>query len=155
LRAVVRVDAACDPSAPLLHDELESNVVWRQHYSYGDRQAAFAKAAHIVCIKLSFPKYNSTPLEYLPERDGYLIHGNFQGPFSLLPVMARALRMTEDRVRIVVPQDVGGSFGNKAMIYPYMALMAACARLSGNPVKWIEDRMEHLLASASSFRAGK
>ena len=49
----------------------------------------------------------------------------------------------------MVPQDVGGSFGIKAMIYPYIALMAACARLAGRPVKWIEDRMEHLLASAS------
>ena len=156
LRAVVRLDTAYEASAPLLHDELESNVVWRQHYRYGDPQSVFTKAARIVRIQLSFPKYNSTPLEtygvvaeHLPERDGYLIHANFQGPFSLVPVMARALRTTEDRVRIVVPQDVGGSFGIKAMIYPYMALMAACARLSGHPVKWIEDRMEHLLASAS------
>ena len=63
--------------------------------------------------------------------------------------MARALGVPENKLRIVVPQDVGGSFGIKAMIYPYMALMAACARLAGRPVKWIEDRMEHLLASAS------
>jgi 2-furoyl-CoA dehydrogenase large subunit len=156
LPAVVRLIDACKASSPRLHDELESNVVWRQHYRYGDPAGAFAKAAHVVRIKLDFPKYNSTPLEtygvvaeHLPERDGYLIHGNFQGPFSLVPVMARALRTTEDRVRIVVPQDIGGSFGIKAMVYPYMALMAACARLSNHPIKWIEDRMEHLLASAS------
>ena len=48
-----------------------------------------------------------------------------------MPVMARALRVPENRLRIVVPQDVGGSFGIKAMIYPYIALMAACARLAG------------------------
>ena len=156
LEAVTRPHLACEAGAPILHDELKSNVVWRQHYRYGDPDAAFAKADHVVRVSLTFPKYNSTPLEtygvvaeYLPERAGFVVHGNFQGPFSLMPVMARALGVPENKLRIVVPQDVGGSFGNKAMIYPYIALMAACARLAGRPVKWIEDRMEHLLASAS------
>jgi len=156
LPAVTRPHAACEAGAPVLHDELKSNVVWHQHYRYGNPDSAFAKSDRVVRVALTFPKYNSTPLEtygvvaeYLPERAGFVVHGNFQGPFSLMPVMARALRVPESRLRIVVPQDVGGSFGIKAMIYPYMALMAACARLSGRPVKWIEDRMEHLLASAS------
>ena len=156
LEAVTRPRLACEAGAPILHDELKSNVVWRQHYRYGDPDAAFAKADHVVRVALTFPKYNSTPLEtygvvaeYLPERAGFVVHSNFQGPFSLMPVMARALGVPENKLRIVVPQDVGGSFGIKAMIYPYMALMAACARLAGRPVKWIEDRMEHLLASAS------
>ena len=156
LEAVTRPHLACEAGAPILHDELKSNVVWHQHYRYGDPDAAFAKADRVVRVALTFPKYNSTPLEtygvvaeYLPERAGFVVHGNFQGPFSLMPVMARALRVPENRLRIVVPQDVGGSFGIKAMIYPYIALMAACARLAGRPVKWIEDRMEHLLASAS------
>src|SRR5690606_30007650 len=80
---------------------------------------------------------------------GYVIHSNFQGPFSLMAVLARALRVPESRIRMVIPQDVGGSFGNKAMIYPYVGLIAACARLASRPVKWIEDRAEHLLGSAS------
>lgn len=156
LAAVVKPSDACAADAPLLHDDLKSNTVWHQQYRYGDPDAAFARADRVVRVELTFPKYNSTPLEtygvvaeYLPERDGFQIHGNFQGPFSLMPVMARALRVSESRLRIIVPQDVGGSFGIKAMIYPYMALMAACAKLSGRPVKWVEDRMEHLLGSAS------
>ncbi len=156
LKAVVRPGAACCDDAPRLHEALGSNVVWRQQYCYGDPHRAFAQADRIVRVALTFPKYNSTPLEtygvvaeYLPERASYTVHSNFQGPFSLMPVMARALRVSESRLRVVVPQDIGGSFGNKAMIYPYMALMAACAKLSGRPVKWIEDRMEHLTASAS------
>jgi 2-furoyl-CoA dehydrogenase large subunit len=156
LPAVIDPDIACKPDAPLLNDELGSNVVWRQHYRYGDPARAFAAAERTVLLDLTFPKYNSTPLEtfgviaeYLPESDGYQVHSNFQGPFSLMPVMARALRVPENRLRVIISQDIGGSFGIKAMIYPYMALMAACARLSGRPVKWIEDRVEHLLASAS------
>lgn len=156
LEAVIKPSDACAADAPLLHEEQKSNTVWHQQYRYGDPDAAFAKADRIVRVDLTFPKYNSTPLEtygvvaeYMPERGGFQIHGNFQGPFSLMPVMARALRVSESRLRIIVPQDVGGSFGIKAMIYPYMALMAACAKLSGRPVKWVEDRMEHLLGSAS------
>lgn len=156
LPAVVDVDAACANDAPILNDKAGTNIVWRNSYRYGDPAAAFAAADRVVGVSLKFPKYNSTPLEtygvvaeYLPETDGYVIHGNFQGPFSLMPVMARALRVPDSRIRLVIPQDVGGSFGIKAMIYPYMGLMAACARLAGRPVKWIEDRTEHLLGSAS------
>jgi 2-furoyl-CoA dehydrogenase large subunit len=150
------VDAAREPDASLLNAELGTNIVWQSRYCYGNPDAAFAAADRVVSIELKFPKYNSTPLEtygvvadYLPETDGYVIHGNFQGPFSLMPVLARALRVPDSRIRLIVPQDIGGSFGIKAMLYPYMGLIAACARLARRPVKWIEDRAEHLLGSAS------
>lgn len=156
LPAVTDVDAACAAEAPLLHDSFGTNIVWKNEYRYGDPETAFAKADRVVGINLKFPKYNSTPLEtygvvadYLPETGGYVIHANFQGPFSLMPVLARALRVPDSRIRVIVPQDVGGSFGIKAMIYPYMGLIAGCARLAHRPVKWIEDRAEHLLGSAS------
>lgn len=156
LPAVTDVDAARDADAPLLNDDLGTNVVWSSRYRYGDPDRAFAEADRIVAVDLQFPKYNSTPLEtygvvahYLAESDGYVIRGNFQGPFSLMPVLARALRVPDSRIRMIVPDDIGGSFGNKAMIYPYMGLIAACARLASRPVKWIEDRAEHLLGSAS------
>lgn len=156
LPAVTDPDAACAADAPLLNETLGTNIVWKNSYRYGDPDTAFAKADLVVGVDLKFPKYNSTPLEtygvvadYLPETDGYLIHGNFQGPFSLMPVLARALRVPDSRIRLIVPQDIGGSFGIKAMIYPYMGLAAACARLARRPVKWIEDRAEHLLGSAS------
>jgi 2-furoyl-CoA dehydrogenase large subunit len=156
LTAVTDVDLACESDAPLLNESLGTNIVWKSQYRYGDPDNAFTSADRIVAVDLKFPKYNSTPLEtygvvaeYMPESDGFVIQGNFQGPFSLMPVLARALRVPDSRIRMMVPQDVGGSFGIKAMIYPYMGLVAAGARLAGRPVKWIEDRFEHLLASAS------
>lgn len=156
LPAVIDVDAACSADAPMLNDNLGTNIVWQNRYQYGDAKSAFARADRVVSVDLKFPKYNSTPLEtygvvaeYMPETDGYIIHGNFQGPFSLMPVLARALRVPDSRIRMVIPQDIGGSFGNKAMIYPYMGIIAACARLARRPIKWIEDRAEHLLGSAS------
>lgn len=156
LPAVIDPERATEPDAPQLHEGAPGNVAWSRRYRYGDPDAAFAEADLVVGAKLHFPKYNSTPMEtygvvaeYSAAEDRYRIDVNFQGPFSLFPVMARALRVPESRIQLRVPEDVGGSFGNKAMIYPYAALIAACARLSGRPVKWIEDRSEHLLGSAS------
>lgn len=156
LPAVVDPVKAVEPGAPLLHEALGTNIAWSRKYRYGDPEAAFAAADCVVSLTLDFPKYNSTPLEtygivaeYRLETGQYVVHANFQGPFSLIAVMARALRVPEHQLRVIVPEDIGGSFGNKAMIYPYMVLMAACAKLAGLPVKWIEDRSEHLLGSAS------
>ena len=75
---------------------------------------------------------------------------NFQGPFSLHPVMARALKVPGNRLRLRTPPDSGGSFGVKQAIFPYIVLIAAAARVAGRPVKWIEDRLEHLCASVSA-----
>jgi 2-furoyl-CoA dehydrogenase large subunit len=156
LPAIVDVEKACADDAPLLHEQLKSNVAWSGRFCYGDPVSAFLAADQVVSVTLDFPKYNSTPLEtygvvgeFVPESEGYLIHANFQGPFSLMSVLARALRVPDSHVRMVVPEDVGGSFGIKAMIYPYIGLIAGCARLAGQPVRWIEDRAEHLLGSAS------
>src|SRR5256886_16751870 len=73
----------------------------------------------------------------------------FMGPFIMHPLTARVLGLPGNKLRFIVPPDIGGSFGIKTSIYPYMALIALAARLCGVPVKWIEDRREHLLASSS------
>ena len=71
------------------------------------------------------------------------------GPFIMHPITARVLGVPENKLRLIVPPDIGGSFGIKSSLYPYMTLIALAARLTGVPVKWIEDRREHLMASSS------
>jgi 2-furoyl-CoA dehydrogenase large subunit len=138
--------AAADPDA----------VAWERRYAYGEPTQAFARAARVVSIETTFPKYNSTPLEtYAVVADwdratGDLeVRSNFQGPYSLVPVLCRALRIPTSRLRMVAAEDIGGSFGIKAMVYPYIAVAAVCSRLAGRAVVWIEDRQEHLYGSAS------
>jgi 2-furoyl-CoA dehydrogenase large subunit len=75
---------------------------------------------------------------------------NFQGPMSMHPVMALALKLPPNRLRLKTPPDSGGSFGVKQALFPYVVLMAVGARLSGRPVKWVEDRLEHLVAANSA-----
>ena len=71
------------------------------------------------------------------------------GPFIMHPLVARVLQLPENRLRFIVPPDIGGSYGIKTSIYPYLALIGLTAMKTGVTVKWIEDRREHLLASSS------
>ena len=156
LDPVIDPVAAATPDAPLLHHEDGSNVVSDRHFRYGDPDTAFANADHRVGISVRYPRNACTPIEgfvvvaeYLGD-DGYDVLSNFQGPFSLHPVMARALGIPGSRLRLRSPRDSGGSFGVKQAIFPYIVAMCLASRKAGCPVKWVEDRLEHLLAATSA-----
>src|SRR3954453_20396301 len=87
--------------------------------------------------------------EHNPAEDSYDVLANFQGPFSTHPVMARALRVPGPKLRLRIPPDSGGSFGVNLSVFSYLVLHALAARITGRPVKWLEDRLEHLLAASS------
>jgi 2-furoyl-CoA dehydrogenase large subunit len=75
---------------------------------------------------------------------------NFQGPFTLHSVAAGALGLPGSRLRLITPPDSGGSFGIKSAVFAYVVLMGLASRKLGVPVRWIEDRLEHLAASSSA-----
>ncbi len=157
LPAVVDPLAAAAPDAPVLHPAAKSNVIGERRFRYGDPESAFAAAAHRIRVDVRYPRNSCTPIEtygvvaeYDPGEDAYDVLANFQGPFSLHPVMARALKVPGNRFRLRTPPDSGGSFGVKQAIFPYIVLIAVAARVAGRPVKWIEDRLEHLSASVSA-----
>jgi len=134
-----------------------NHVVSDRRFRYGDPDAAFAAAAHRIAITTEYPRNAGTPIEsfvivaeHLPGEDAYEVTANFQGPFTLHPVMALALGVPANRLRLKTPPDSGGSFGVKQAVFPYIVLMAIAARKAGRPVKWVEDRLEHLLAASSA-----
>ena len=88
--------------------------------------------------------------EHLRGENAYEVTANFPGPFALHPVMALALGVPANRLRLKTPPDSGGSFGVKQAVFPYIVLMAIAARKAGRPVRWVEDRFEHLLAASSA-----
>jgi 2-furoyl-CoA dehydrogenase large subunit len=87
--------------------------------------------------------------DYRAADGSYDVLSNFQGPFSTHPVMARALKVPGNKLRLRTPADSGGSFGIKLSVFPYIVLMALASRIAGRPVKWVEDRLEHLTAASS------
>ena len=157
LPAVVGIENAMDARAPLLHEAVGSNVVSDRSYRYGDPDTAFASAARRVCLTVHYPRNSCTPIEcgvvvaeYLPGDGAYDVTSNFMGPFSLHAVMALALKVPGNKLRHRVPRDSGGSFGVKQAVFPYVVLMGLASRKAGAPVKWVEDRLEHLSAATSA-----
>jgi 2-furoyl-CoA dehydrogenase large subunit len=156
LPAVVDPEKALEPGAPILHDAVGSNLAGHRRLVYGDPDRAFAEADVVIRERFRFPKYGSTPIETYgiiarwDPLDGVLtVWSNFMGPFIMHPLTARVLGLAENKLRFIVPADIGGSFGIKSSIYPYIALIGLAAMKTGVPVKWIEDRREHLMASSS------
>jgi 2-furoyl-CoA dehydrogenase large subunit len=157
LPAIVDPLAALDPKLPPLHEGLGGNIASDRSFRYGDPERAFAEAARKVSVSIRYPRNSCTPIEtygivaeYDAGQDAYDVLASFQGPFSLHPVMARALKVPGNRLRLRTPPDSGGSFGIKQGIFPYIVLIGVAARVAGRPVKWIEDRLEHLAASVSA-----
>lgn len=155
--AVVDARASLETEAPTLHDEVGANLVHDRTFCYGDPAAAFADAAIKVGVSLSYPRNSATPIEgfvvtahYHGAEQAYEVVSNFQGPFSLHPVMARALKVPGPRLRLRSPADSGGSFGIKQGVFPAVVALALAARKAGVPVRWVEDRIEHLAAAGSA-----
>ena len=156
LEAVLDPRLAREASAPLLHAQAKSNEISVREFSYGDSAAAFARADACIALTCEYPRSSFTPMEcyvvvaeHRPADDSYDVLANFQGPFSTHPVMARALRVPGSKLRLRIPPDSGGSFGIKLSVFPYIVLAAIAARITGHPVKWVEDRLEHLVAASS------
>ena len=155
--AVVDPLATLLPDAPVLHDGFNGNVASDRTFRYGDPEQAFADAAHRIAIDIKYPRNSCTPIEtygviadYDPSENAFDVLANFQGPFSIHAVISRALKVPGNRLRLRTPPDSGGSFGVKQGVFPYIVLIAAASRAVGRPVKWIEDRLEHLTASVSA-----
>ena len=157
LPVAVDTEAAIAEDAPLLHEAVGSNVVNERHFRYGDPEQAFAEAERRVALKVRVPRSSCTPMEcyvviadYDASSDSYDVLSNFQGPYALHSVMARALNVPGNRLRLRTPPDSGGSFGIKQGVFPYVVMMGLAARKAGAPVKWVEDRLEHLQGASSA-----
>jgi carbon-monoxide dehydrogenase large subunit len=152
LPALVDVEAALAPGATLLHEELGTNVAaqWRQRS--GDPDAAFRAADVVVRTRFRLSRGGAHPLEprclVAQWIDGKLtVRAAVQMVHRHRGVIADQLGLSEDRVRVIAPPDVGGGFGTKGMYYPEYIAVAALARTLGRPVKWVEDRREHTLVA--------
>src|SRR5919201_142613 len=139
----------------ILHHNMGTNLVWRGVFEYGDVDRAFSDAANVVEIdRLPFHRFSSTPLEnnviiaQWDTKDGRLYYWcNNSCPSFATQFLAPHLGIHIDQIRVQT-FDIGGSFGIKITNYPQMAVCAFASRKCGRPVKWVESRSEHMLASA-------
>jgi len=153
LPAVVDAEAALEPCAPQLHDDIPGNLSF--DYEYGDEKAtddAFSRATHVTRLKLDSTRVSGTPMEpkacvvsFEENTQTYDIYASTQGMAMMLPDFTAITGTPADKIRIHA-RDVGGGFGIRSQAYPeYCALMAAAKRL-GKPVKWVGSRFETIVS---------
>jgi CO/xanthine dehydrogenase Mo-binding subunit len=152
LPAVFEPEAALRPEAPLVHEELGTNLTTlRYQFVHGDVDAAFAAAAAVVegTYRLNFV----TPacLETLvaiaewDAEDRLTMRSTTQVPFLYQRDLAAALGIGGDRIRVVQP-PVGGNFGRGLDLYPIDVIAALLARRVRRPVKIEFERTEEFVA---------
>jgi aerobic carbon-monoxide dehydrogenase large subunit len=144
------------PDAPRVHDEVANNWLIRREYERGDVAAGFAAAHLVVNRKFRIGRKQALCLEgrgcVAAWREGgftlsvWLSH---QLPYVVRHYMARHLGLSESELRVVAPQT-GGGFGQKASIYPEEFVCVWLAKTLRRPVKWVEDRLENMVASTHS-----
>ncbi|HSI97108.1 MAG TPA: xanthine dehydrogenase family protein, partial [Gaiellaceae bacterium] len=147
------LDPVLDPVSAV---ETEACVSDRS-FAYGDVESALATADLVVRERFRFPRWTCAPVEcygvvadWNHSEGSLTAWANFQGPFTLHSVAAAALGLPGSKLRLITPPDSGGSFGIKSAVFAYVVLMGLASRKLGVPVRWIEDRLEHLAASSSA-----
>jgi carbon-monoxide dehydrogenase large subunit len=153
LEPVVDPERALEPDAPVLHEEHGGNNFAHIEFESGDVDGAFARAAHIFRKRFHFGRTHAAPLEGrggIADWTGELtVWSSTQMPFLVRSMLAALYEFPETRVRVLVPA-VGGGFGLKVHLYVEEAILPFLSRLTGTPVKWVEDRYENLAASGHS-----
>lgn len=151
LEAVTDAERAMEADSPIVHEE--TNVCDTLRYKLGDPDAAFESAPHVLREKFLTQRYAGMPMEcrgaiaeWDPRNAAITLTSSTQVPNSVKRDICTFLDLPESGVRVLVP-DVGGAFGVKIQTYPEEILLCFLARRLGRPVKWVEDRWEHLVAA--------
>ncbi|MGB0387395.1 MAG: xanthine dehydrogenase family protein molybdopterin-binding subunit [Ardenticatenaceae bacterium] len=156
LPVVATVTQSMAADAPRIHDELVSNILIEKRIETGEAEDAFEQAEIRVRSTFQHPRVSCLPMEncgvladYRAESDELVVWSSTQVPHLLRDALSDCLDQPADQLRVIAP-NVGGGFGLKSQVFPEELLIPYLARRLGRPVKWIQDRMEHLQASVHS-----
>ncbi|HKX19258.1 MAG TPA: xanthine dehydrogenase family protein molybdopterin-binding subunit [bacterium] len=156
LPAIVNQEKAVEAGAPQLHEEAPKNVAFTWKLAGGDAKAAFAEAERSgVVVRQRFVNQRLIPnametrgvvAKYTSGSGELTVWYTTQNPHIARFLMSVVTGIPEHKVRVVAP-EVGGGFGSKIPFYADEAIVAFCAKATGRPVKWTEDRRENYLAT--------
>lgn len=167
LTALVDAEKAMDADAPLLREDIKDKTEGahgpRKHHNHiftwevgqAEETAKALEAAEVVVReKIVYQRVHPCPMETcgcvasMDKVNGKLtVWGTFQAPHAVRTVASLISGIAEHNIRIISP-DIGGGFGNKVGVYPGYICAIVASIVLGVPVKWVEDRMENLSATA-------
>ncbi len=154
LPAVVDLNDGRLPSAALVHDGWADNVVCETAFENGDLEAVKAAAAHTVHRRFRMARQTPFPMEgrgalahYNGRLDELVVWMSHQLPHPMQRGIAHFLGLEINRVRVICP-DVGGGFGLKTHLDGETVAVCWTSLKLGRPIKWIQDRLEHLTCDA-------
>ncbi|GBF27770.1 carbon monoxide dehydrogenase large chain [bacterium MnTg02] len=167
LPALVDPFKAMEPEAPVLREDIKDKTEGAHGprknpnhiftWEAGDAEAtetALDQAEVVAKELISYQRCHPCPLETcgcvasMDKVNGKLtVWGTFQAPHAVRTVASLITNIPEHKIRIVSP-DIGGGFGNKVGVYPGYICAIVASIVTGAPVKWIEDRIENLSATA-------
>lgn len=154
LPAVVDAREAMRPESPTVHPD--GNVASAWAVDSGDVERAIRNAPHVFRRRFAVGRDTALPMEtrgLLAEwdagREVVTVWGVTKVPYFNRRVLAELMGIGEDQIHFIEP-DVGGGFGARGEFYPEDFLVPFLARRLGGPVRWIEDRREHFLATNHS-----
>ena len=160
LEAVVDPFKALESDSPIVREDKDeqSNHIW--HWEVGDKESTdrvFRQSDVTVKEDIYIPRIHVSSIEtcgcvaqWDPVMEKLTVWMTTQAPHAIRTVLALVaghLGLAEHKIRIISP-DIGGGFGGKVPVYPGYVLAIAASFLTGSPVKWVEDRMENLIADS-------
>lgn len=152
LPAVVDPEAALAADAAVIHEEFGDNVAFR--FRLGAVDDTFGGADLVVRQRMENQRLIPNAIEprgvvaeYRRGDDRLHVWMSTQGPHLIRTQLASMLDMPENQIRVVAP-DVGGAFGAKLNVYAEELLAIVLAKRLGRPIKWIEERSEHMVATS-------
>ena len=162
----IQVDYAPLPAVADVHQSLEDQILVHENngtnlaghtvVAFGDTKAAFLEAEYTRKEKFKTHRHTGNPMEtrglvasYDAQRGHLTVWGPTKIPHANRGILADHFGIAEERIHFIEP-DVGGGFGIRGEFYPEDFLIPFAAMRLGKPVKWIEDRLEHLISANHS-----
>lgn len=156
LDVVVDARHATDAGVPLIHDGTAENAVYHLRDQKGDVDDGMRRAPHRLQKSFATHRHTGVPIEprgLLAQHDNTTGVLTVWGPTKVIhrtrKILSDLLKLPEGRIRCVEP-DVGGGFGFRGEFFPEDFLVPWAALQLSRPVRWIEDRQEHFLATNHS-----
>jgi aerobic carbon-monoxide dehydrogenase large subunit len=150
LEAVIDPEKALEPGAPIIHEQFNSNLAGEMAHPSPAIDEVMRQADRITRFRIANQRLAPMPMEtrgvlarWDPSIEELTVWSSTQFPHLLRSHIADLIGIAETRLRVIAP-EVGGGFGAKGNIYPEDSIIAYLAMKLRRPVKWIEQRREHL-----------